>query len=316
MSGTEEEHAAKHDSELAALSQVRAELEKLSTDELMQQNIVAIDALATVRGVLRELMGLRSLMLKLPDFNAEYLDRLELYAMAFAGAHAQYQILKEHNKEPAALVREGLALRCRLVNDIKVLVRRGLIAPEALRKLHNQRSYAKVASDLLLLAALFHTHASVIAGKCAATAEEIARADTLADKLTVVVSHRRKPLEAEVEALEVRRRAFTAFFRAYSQVRRAVQYLRYDAGDAERFAPPLTGKRKRAKKMNDKSDAAVQPKPAEHDKPTELASGIALAKPTAPSAVSSTVAVSTEEVAPRSTSPIGVGLPGSDPFLH
>jgi hypothetical protein len=144
MSGPEEAHTTNHHSELAALNQIRSELKKLSDDELLQQNVVAIDVLATVRGVLRELMGLRPLMLQLLNFNVEHIDRLELYAMAFAGAHAQYQILKEHNKEPAVLIREGLALRSRLVNDVRVLVRRGLVAPEPLRKLHNQRSYTKL----------------------------------------------------------------------------------------------------------------------------------------------------------------------------
>lgn len=316
MSETDEEHVAKHHSEFAALNQIRAELEQLSADELLQQNVVAINALATVRGVLRELMGLRPLMLQLPHFNVEHVDRLELYAMAFAGAHAQYQILKEHNKEPVALIREGLALRSRLVNDFRVLVRRGLVAPEPLRKLHNQRSYTKVASDLLLLEAFYHTHSTVIAGKCATTAEEIARAGALADKLTVVVSHRRMPLEAESEALKVRQRAFTLFFRAYGQVRRAVQYLRYDEGDADRFAPPLSGKRKRAKKSLAKSDEAVLDKPVEQVKSTAPADGIALDMPTFPSATASATAVTVQEVAPNFANRIGVGLPGSDPFLH
>ncbi|HEY5961768.1 MAG TPA: hypothetical protein VIV60_34655, partial [Polyangiaceae bacterium] len=157
-------------------------------------------------------------MLELPDFNVDYLDRLELFAMAFAGAQAHYETLREHNSEPADLLIEGVALRRRLVGDLKVLVQRKLVAPERLKNLRNQRGYKQVAADLLLLATIFRTHSPGIAGKCATTVEEITRADVLADKLTVVVSQRDEPLEAEVEALKTRQRAFTQFFRAYSQV--------------------------------------------------------------------------------------------------
>lgn len=43
---------------LSALEEVRAELDQLSEHELLQQNVVPVAALVTIRGVYRELMGL------------------------------------------------------------------------------------------------------------------------------------------------------------------------------------------------------------------------------------------------------------------
>jgi hypothetical protein len=46
---------------------------------------------------------------------------------------------------------------------------------------------------------------------------------------------------------ELRDRAFTVFVRAYGQVRHALQYLRREKNDAERYAPSLYGCRRSRK---------------------------------------------------------------------
>src|SRR5512133_2118892 len=233
-------------STLIALEEIRTELSQLPEHELLHQNVVPLTALVTVRGVYRELKGLRAEMLRLPDFEIANLDRLELYARAFVGAQARYDALRESNREPEALKAEAEALRAQLYDDVKTLVRRKIVAPQRIEKLSRRRGYEHVASDLLLLVTVFRCHLNSIAGKCATTEQELVRAEALAHGITAVVSRRREPLEAVRNALEVRKRAFTVFMRAYGQVRRAVQYLRFDQGDADRVAPPLTGKRKKA----------------------------------------------------------------------
>jgi len=277
-------------STLSALEEIRAELEQLSEHELLHQNVVPVAALVTIRGVYRELMGLRAEMLQLPDFDIANLDRLELYALAFAGAQAQCDALRDSNREPEALKAEAEALRAQLYSDVKALVFRKIIPPQRIENLSRRRGYVQGASDLLLLTAVFRCHANALTGKCATTDEELVRAAALAHSLTIVVSRRREPLEAFGDALEVRKRAFTLFMRAYGQVRRAVHYLRSEHGDADRLAPPLTGKRKRAPRKSQKDEAAVS---------TESAA--------APAAVEPRPAL---EISER------VGLPGSNPFLN
>lgn len=285
-----EQDLGKQRSALAALDQIRAELYELPEHELLHQNVVPLTALVTVRRIHRELRGLRKELLNLPTFDIAYLDRLELYALAFVGAQSRYDTLREHNQEPETLLSEAEALRGQLVHDVKVLVLRKLVAPQRIERLSRRRGYEHVAADLLLLTTVFRCHSHDIAGKCATTEEELARAEALAHQLTVVVSRRREPLEAVGEALDLRRRAFTLFSRAYSQVRRAVQYLRSEQGDADRFAPPLTGKRKGTSRKSRKSEALAT--------------------------VESAVAPDPVERCAAGTVPERVGLPGSDPFLN
>lgn len=277
-------------STLSALEEIRAELAQLPEHELLHQNVVPVAALVTIRGVYRALMGLRAEMLRLPDFDIANLDRLELYALAFVGAQAHCDALRESNREPEAVKAEAEALRAQLHSDVKALVLRKVIPPQRIQKLSRRRGYEQVASDLLLLTAVFRCHFDAIAGKCATTEQELVRAEALAHSLTIVVSRRREPLEAVGDALEVRKRAFTLFMRAYSQVRRAVQYLRSEHGDADRLAPPLTGKRKRAPRTSPKNEVVAS---------TESAA--------VPVAV---------EPRPAVGLPERVGLPGSDPFLN
>lgn len=285
-----EQGLVKQKSALAALEQVRAELNQLPEHELLHQNVVPLAALVTVRRIHRELKGLRKELLKLPTFDIAYLDRLELYALAFVGAQAHYHTLKEHNQEPENLLSEAEALRGQLIQDVKVLVLRKLVAPQRIERLSRRRGYEHVAADLLLLTTVFRCHAHAIAGKCATTEEELVRAEALAHELTVVISRRREPLEAVSEAHDLRRRAFTLFSHAYGQVRRAVQYLRAEQGDADRFAPPLTGRRKGTPRKSQKSEA--------------------------PATVESAIAPEPVERSATSKAPERVGLPGSDPFLN
>lgn len=275
-------------SALAALEQIREELFEVPEHELLHQNVVPLTALVTVRRIQGELKGLREQLRSLTNFDIASLDRLELYALAFVGAQSHYDTLMERNRGPEALLSEAEALRGQLVHDINVLVLRKLVAPQPIQRLSRRRGYEHVATDLLLLTTAFRCHSDAIAGKCATTEEELARAESLAHELTVVVSRRREPLEAVGEALDVRKRAFTLFFRAYSQVRRAVQYLRSEQGDADRFAPPLTGMRKGTMRKSKKSEAAV--------------GGAVVADPVEPS---------TDLQIPER-----IGLPGSDPFLN
>lgn len=290
-------------SALRALEQIRRELDAIPKKELRHQNLDAVSALITVRGVLPRLLTLRpQIQEHLPTFDLTQLDRLELYARALQGAHCRCAALKARNREPAALMAQGIALRRQLVSDLRALVQRGIIAPEQLKGLRGQRGYKQVAADLLLLATLFEGYAPSIAGKCAITRDELARAEELCDSLTSAFAYRGEPDEREGYASDQCERAFTLFFRAYSQVRRAVQYLRFDQGDADTFVPPLCGKRKGWHKHGNtepENEAGRAPSPFA----PSPSSGVEASAPTA-------------ELGQRQSSGrIAVGLPDSDPFV-
>jgi hypothetical protein len=132
------------------------------------------------------------------------------------------------------------------------------------------------------------------------------------------VPQRRVPLKAVAEALEHRKRAFTQFSRAYSQVRRAVQYLRYDAGDAEQIAPPLTGTPKKPK-----TKALKRVRGKARSKKTISQGVVPDAERSSEAVVQATaIAVTPNDkttAKPVTSDPsdrMGVGLPGSDPFMN
>src|SRR5262249_30892475 len=101
-----------------------------------------------------------------------------------------------------------------------------------------------LAFDLQLLAQLFRRHPPP-AGLTAVRPTDLQRAEKLAATILILVGQRRK-LRASVDAAaDVRNRAFTLFTRVYDGVRRAVVYLRWDNGDADRLVPLLYAKKSR-----------------------------------------------------------------------
>jgi hypothetical protein len=74
---------------LQAFEQVQAELTALGDAELVPINIDILIAVTTVLGVVGELRMFRAeLVEKLPAFDVERFDRLEVYARAAGHAHA------------------------------------------------------------------------------------------------------------------------------------------------------------------------------------------------------------------------------------
>jgi hypothetical protein len=96
---------------VAILDRMRAELKQLPERELLQQNVDSVTAIIKARRSLAKLAKLKPVIQQLPLFNLDNLERLEDFAMAFVGAQTQHEALRECNKEPAAVVADGIALR-------------------------------------------------------------------------------------------------------------------------------------------------------------------------------------------------------------
>jgi hypothetical protein len=60
-------------------------------------------------------------------------------------------------------------------------------------------------------------------------------------------------------AADLRNRAFTLFTRGYDQMRRAVAFLRWDEGDADKVVPSLYAKHRRSKKKTDTTRTRERP---------------------------------------------------------
>jgi len=235
-----------------ALERVRPRMARLEKDRLSSVNLEPFVAAAVVRGVIPGLLPLRK-------------DLLETYAFALLQAETLYQAVTARSKAMAALLREGFALRERLVADAHSLAERGLLPKPQLSKLTVPNGYRNIGADLLSLSTLLRGSWPTIASNTPITLAELDRAETMAEQLLAAIASRQRRSVAANAAADDRKRAFTLMVNAYDEVRCAILYLRRHVGDADRITPSLYRKTKgrRAKAKTTASDAnntVVEPK--------------------------------------------------------
>jgi len=86
-------------------------------------------------------------------------------------------------------------------------------------------------------------------------------------QLMFALAYQKKPLKDLVKIAELRQRAFTVFANAYTQVRRAIQYLSADEKEAERIIPTLYPRQRVARKAQPTA-AGVAPVAETSSQPT------------------------------------------------
>lgn len=263
-----------------ALERIRPQLDALADQQLLPINLDPISAVTIARGALPGLLALRSqLASMINSFALSNLDDLETYALALLQAQTVYQGICAHSGLLTDLSTEANELRARLLADVTVLSQRGHISPTRMHGLKGPKGHRNIASDLLTLTGLLRDCWPDIANKTATREDELDRAEILGDQLISAIGTREQQTEMATSAALQRQRAYTLFVRAYDEIRRAVSYLRWHAGDVNRIAPSLYAKRKRTSRRRERTDASPN-------------------DPTDPDATS------------------GSDLPAPDPFLH
>jgi hypothetical protein len=274
-----------------SLDKVRPEMVALEQNDLLQINVDPLAAVATARGALAQILTLRSQMQALSGFDIRQLDNLELYALATMQAQTIYLGASAPPQRFQELVAEATDLREQLLADATALATRGHVSGTKLGTLKGAVGYRNVASDLLTLTNMIRGNWDTVSGKTGVTEVELDRAEVVGDQLINDIGVRElAPAAVAAVALE-RQQAFTLFATAYDQVRRAVNYLRWDAGDADEIAPSFFVNRRK------KSSSEVAPAP--EATPATVITGM----PT-PAVAAAAVAKPAE------------GLPGADPFVH
>lgn len=265
----------------AALEQIRPEFKELTRKELAVLNVDPLAAVATVQGALPGLLLLRpQFESALRDFDFQYLDNLNLYALALIQSHSLYQSASSPPENLPELVAETKQLCSLLLSDVTVLARRGYIKGVRVHELGRFGSYKGIASDILALVAVLRADWNAVSSNCGVTELELNRAEVLGEQLIRLLGFRDRCSMLVANAALERQKVFTLFVRAYDNVRRAVTYVRWHDNDAEKIAPSLYS----GKKVNRKKVLNAASEPAASDK-----SG---------------------ETTPSSSN----GLPGSDPF--
>jgi hypothetical protein len=173
-----------------------------------------------------------------PNLRCQNLADSRAYRQLHADLHSQRQALTETIQGRYRV----------LLNDARALAGRGMLAPEKLAKLTGRRRRVDRVVALAALVTVLRTAWPRIEGKTALTLTELAQADEQAMQLMVALAHQKKPLQDLAKVVELRQRAFTVFANAYTQVRRAIQFLCPDEKAVERIIPTLYPRKRAARK--------------------------------------------------------------------
>ncbi|WP_437816579.1 hypothetical protein [Sorangium sp. So ce1078] len=259
----------------AAFDKALPEIDALSPDRLIAINLDIPRMVSQVLGVLPGLLALRSdIAERLQKHDVALLDRLETYALAAWYAHLVWLSSGGAENALKPLLEEAVPLRENLLSDAEALARRGLLDAETVAEIRAGQGHIDTANDLVALSALFSGSWSEIAGKTAATEEEVKRAGEIGPQLLAALGvreHGKGP--GPTEAADKRARAFALLVHAYDQTRRAVAYLRWNEGDADTIAPSLyKGRGGRPASSSDTAAAPQDAAPAGSAGPTAPAS--------------------------------------------
>jgi hypothetical protein len=121
-----------------------------------------------------------------------------------------------------------------LLSDAVALAKRGVMDAQRMKE-KGPPGYKNIAFDLLALVAMFREKWSVLDGKTLLQASELKNAQLLTDRLISAVGDREQT-PTQINAADRRQRAFSLFVKAYDQACRAIQYVRWEQGDADSIA--------------------------------------------------------------------------------
>jgi hypothetical protein len=234
-------HAA--DEKKRAFERLAPEREVLREEELVRINIDPAKAAAIVLDAIPKIMELLPEMQRLHRFDASMVAGLvdRARAVLFAASLGPRKRVRARagRKELIARARE---LRASLLVQAKELRKWKVIDFELEGKISSGQRLGDIAKDLTWLADLLRTNWEVIEDRTPLTLHDLDEADQISDRMFGASS----PVPKVDPNSDTRTRAFTLLVRSYEQVRREVVYLRWNEGDAERFAPTIyLGRRRR-----------------------------------------------------------------------
>ncbi|MDB4984915.1 MAG: hypothetical protein JWN04_93 [Myxococcaceae bacterium] len=291
----------------AAYESVLEELAGVQEADLVHINVDVTMAVTTALHALGAIRGLRSeLKAALKNFDAERFDKLETYAWALFHAHAKYVGATLPVEAMPELVAEATRMRDLLLSDAQALARRGILDGTLLRGVKVATGYRPLALDLEVLASMLEANWGKLKGKTAISQEELVAAHGLASRLLSAIGQVDRSPAAQVEAGQARQRAYSLFFRAYDEVRRAVTYLRWHEDDVEQIIPSLFAGRGAGRR----TDGQTPTVPSDTTPPVVSAPATPAAPSTGPQAAPSAPPTGVPIV------PVPVGLPGSAAFVR
>ena len=180
-----------------------------------------------------------SVVSALNDFDLTLWDKLDTYTMALQQAQYLWEVAVKTPRVPRALIEHAKQQFELLYAIVQGLVTRGLLDQVTLKRAKQYRGRYRYAWGLRLLVEELRQAWARVADKTGLTEGELIEAELAGERLATGIARRNVPAEQGQQLAQMRDRAFTLFIYAYGQVRRAVQYLRWDHNDADAYAPSL-----------------------------------------------------------------------------
>jgi hypothetical protein len=193
--------------------------------------------------------------------------RCKLYAWALGHAHSLYVIATTPPEELEARYQEGLKRRAALRSDVQNLIHHGLVPQDSLARVRNETGFRNVAADLGHLVNIMRNATARVEGRTATLPEDLAKAEMLAAQLVEIIAQREGSIAMTSSIAADRQRAFTLMARAYDEVRRAVRFLLWRNGEADKLVPSMyqvdnTPKKKPARASDEPQTPTLAPVPS------------------------------------------------------
>lgn len=238
-----------------AYAKLAPELDALNAAEVAR---VYTDVPTAVSLTLGALPGLEALI---PEMKAAFvrpplaeLSRLRTRALGLLYTHLRQVPPTERSLEADLEVAKDL--RDRLLSVADAHVRYGEMSANSVAKIREGSGHLDRANDLIALSALFRSSWKSLEPRTLVSRSELDQASELGTRLIALLGERSlsaSPPRSGRPWSDQRSRAFTLFLRDYTEIRRAVAYLRFREGDADALAPRMhtrTNRRRSAVKQS------------------------------------------------------------------
>jgi hypothetical protein len=222
-----------------AFGRILAEVDALDASDLSPMNVDVVNATSIALGVAARVLTYRERMVKLPEFDIRKVDNLVDYAKAAWYVYVTNLPAPEPSAS-TALIAEVAELRAKLLLWAGPLVASGKFDEAAISRIRDGSGNKDVPSDLVALVGHYRASWDAVKNMCGVTEDDLDRGAAIGPAVFALISRRENEGGPSASEASLRvRRAWTLLDRAYAQCRRALQFLRFDEGDADVIAPSL-----------------------------------------------------------------------------
>jgi hypothetical protein len=231
-----------HDLDFSAKSweRVRAEAEGLTEEQLAPMNVDLLTATFTARTALPRIMEYEARMKALAEFEPRNVTGLQDYIEATSFVYAMNTPATPAS-ELEGMIAELVAFRSKALVWGTALATSGVFDPAAIESVRGGAGHKDLIIDVTMLVTTYRSSWSIVKDKCDVREADLDRAAVLLPLCADAISRRDGQLagSSTPEGTLRVRRAWTLLDNAYTECRRALQYLRFKQGDMDEIAPNL-----------------------------------------------------------------------------